>query len=100
MWLAVVFICAKSKHRFLATNVIVVPSCSVSCGSPAASGCMHPSALTVKAGRLILFLPFGAGLTPLFSGSNINQNILYGSCRFEGKRENKMVRGGGGEGSG
>lgn len=98
MWLAAVIICAKSKHRLLANNVIVVLSCSVSCwGSPAVSGCAQPSALTLGAGRLILFLPFGAGLTPLFAGSfilNVHQNILCGSChkdRFEGRREKEMV---------
>lgn len=47
MWLAAVIICAENKHRFLANNVIVVLSCSVSCcGSPAVGGCMDPSGLT------------------------------------------------------
>lgn len=55
---------------------------NVTCwGSPAASGHAHSSALPVRAGRLVLFLAFGAGPTSLFSGSsvlNVQQNILSG----------------------
>lgn len=57
-----------------------MPSRDVTCwGSCAASMYVHPSALPARASRLVLFLPFGVGPTPLLFGSsglNAQQNIL------------------------